>query len=295
MTSPSILSIHDTRVLTCFDYIYLPVTYALNTFGRSFATIASLFVWLFLEKRRHIAAAFRSTQLSALLGGKIIPRHNPQPGYKAVPFWWYWITALLALGFGIFACKFYTVQLRWYGVILSFAVSAIFFVPIWEDKVLANIWFFNLGYISGMKGLAFAQDLKLGIYCNIPPRKLFLVQSVGIVIGSLGQVSVLNWALNHIPDICSTNAPNGFTCPFSRTHFNTSMVWGVLGPRRFFADGAMYRSLLWFFLVRAVLPVVVYVVRKRVFPEAKWLKKVHVPLFLGGLNYIPPASGTNYA
>ncbi|KAL2883275.1 hypothetical protein SGCOL_001469 [Colletotrichum sp. CLE4] len=301
-----------------YSDIYLPVTYALNTFGLSFATIASLFVWLVLEKRRHIAAAFRSTQLSALLGGKIIPRHNPQPGYKAVPLWWYWITALLALGFGIFACEFYPVQLRWYGVILSFAVSAIFFVPlawvyattnmkiqidifcriiagyIWEGKVLANIWFFNLGYISGIKGLAFAQDLKLGIYCNIPPRKLFLVQSVGLVIGSLGQVSVLNWALNHIPGICSTDAPNGFTCPFSRTHFNTSMVWGALGPRRFFADGAMYRSLLWFFLVGAVLPVVVYVVRKRVFPEAKWLKKVHVPLFLGGLNYIPPASGTNY-
>lgn len=38
---------------------------------------------------------------------------------------------------------------------------------IWEGKVLANIWFFDLGYISGIKGLAFAQDLKLGIYCNV--------------------------------------------------------------------------------------------------------------------------------
>lgn len=34
-------------------------------------------------------------------------------------------------------------------------------------KVLANIWFFNLGYISVIKGLGFAQDLKLGIYCNV--------------------------------------------------------------------------------------------------------------------------------
>jgi hypothetical protein len=38
---------------------------------------------------------------------------------------------------------------------------------IWKGKVLANIWFFNFGYISGIKGLAFAQDLKLGIYCNV--------------------------------------------------------------------------------------------------------------------------------
>lgn len=117
---------------------------------------------------------------------------------------------------------------------------------------------------------------------------------MGLVIGSLGQVSVLNWALNHVPGICTTKAPNGFTCPFSRTHFNTSVVWGALGPRRFFAEGAMYRDLLWFFLVGAALPVVVYVLRKRVFPRAAWLRKVHVPLFMGGLNYIPPASGTNY-
>ena len=38
---------------------------------------------------------------------------------------------------------------------------------VYEGKVLANIWFFDLGYISGIKGLAFAQDLKLGIYCNV--------------------------------------------------------------------------------------------------------------------------------
>ncbi|KAJ0163792.1 Glutathione transporter 1 [Colletotrichum tanaceti] len=56
----------------------------------------------------------------------------------------------------------------------------------------------------------------------------------------------------------------------------------------------MYRPLLWFFLVGAALPVVVHVLRKRVLTGSGWLKKVHVPLFLRGLNYIPPASGTNY-
>lgn len=113
--------------------------------------------------------------------------------------------------------------------------------------------------------------------------------------GTLGQVGVLNWALTHIPDICTNKAANGFSCPFSRTHFNTSMVWGAIGPRRFFASDALYHDLLWFFLVGAALPVVVYVLRTRVFPNTKWLKHVHMPLFLGSLNYIPPASGVNYS
>jgi hypothetical protein len=111
--------------------------------------------------------------------------------------------------------------------------------------------------------------------------------------GTIGQVAVLNWALGHVPDICSLTAKNGFTCPYSRTHFNTSMVWGALGPRRFFADGTLYRGLLWFFLVGAILPIIVYAMKKA-WPKQRWLEEIHVPLFLGGLNYIPPASGTNY-
>ncbi|KAM0075101.1 hypothetical protein ACKRZS_012918 [Fusarium odoratissimum] len=308
----------DHDLYAQYSDIYLPVTYALNTFGLSFATISSLFVWLFLEKRRDLVRTFRDA-CKSLTSKNTSGRDRLQPQYDAVPLWWYMIAALVALGIGIFTYEYYPVQLRWYGVIFGMVVSSVFFIPlawvyatsnikiqidifcriiagyVWEGKVLANIWFFNVGYISGIKGLAFSQDLKLGIYCGIPPRSLFLVQVVGLIIGSLGQVSVLNWALGNIPNVCNAKlAPNGFTCPFSRTHFNTSMVWGALGPRRFFEPGALYRPLLWFFLVGALLPVVVYLLRTKAFPHINWLKKIHVPLFLGGLNYIPPASGVNY-
>ncbi|KAJ6447064.1 molybdenum cofactor synthesis domain-containing protein [Purpureocillium lavendulum] len=310
----------DPAKYEAYSDIRLPVTYALNKFGLAFATTASLFSWTVLEKHREIVAALRRIKLTAVFS-RTDTRNEEKPQnespYLEVPLWWYVAAGVLATFFAIFASEFYPVQLRWYGAILSLIVSSVFFVPIawvyattntkigielfcriiagyiWQGKVLANIWFFSLGSISGVKGLAFAQDLKLGIYCNIPPRHLFLVQVVGIVVGSLGQVSVLNWALTHIPRICTAEAPNGFTCPFSRTHFNTSTVWGALGPRRFFAPGAPYRALLWFFLVGFLLPVAAYALR-RAFPRHRWLRRVHVPLILGGLNYIPPASGTNY-
>ncbi|KAF9774159.1 hypothetical protein IL306_007909 [Fusarium sp. DS 682] len=308
----------DHDLYAQYSDIYLPVTYALNTFGLSFATTSSLFVWLFLEKRHELVRTFRDA-CKSLSTKNTSTRDKLQPQYDAVPLWWYTAAAFVALGIGIFTYEYYPVQLRWYGVIFGMVVSSVFFIPlawvyatsnikiqidifcriiagyVWEGKVLANIWFFNVGYISGIKGLAFSQDLKLGIYCGIPPRSLFLVQVVGLVVGTLGQVSVLNWALGHIPNVCNAKlAPNGFTCPFSRTHFNTSMVWGALGPRRFFEPGALYRPLLWFFLLGALLPIAVYLLRRKVFPHVNWLKKIHVPLFLGGLNYIPPASGVNY-
>ncbi|KNG45309.1 opt family small oligopeptide transporter [Stemphylium lycopersici] len=301
-----------------YSEIYLPVTYGLNTFGLCFASIAALFVWLFLEKRHQIMNIARSSPFVAILGTSKMARKSPQPHYEDVPVWWYITTSLVGVSLGVFACEYYPVQLRWYGALFAFGISTLFFVPLawvyatsnvkiqidmicriiagylYEGKVLANIWFFNLGYISGVKGLAFAQDLKLGIYCNIPPRKLFAAQLTGLIIGSLTQVSVVNWALTHIPHICTADAVNGFTCPFSRTHFNTSLIWGAVGPRRFFAKSALYHPLLYFFLLGALLPLAIYTLRKYLFPRSKWLAKAHAPLLLGGLNYIPPASGTNY-
>ncbi|KAF1933125.1 OPT superfamily oligopeptide transporter [Didymella exigua CBS 183.55] len=297
-----------------YSTIYLPVTYALNQFGLAFATIMSLFIWLALEKRDQIWSVVKS--IKSTRHPSAAKRATAQPAYAETPIWWYWVTAALSLFLAIFCCEFWKVQLPWYGVLLAFAIAAIFFVPlgiiygttnlrinidvfcriiagyIWEGKVLANIWFFNLGYISGIKALQFSQDFKLGLYCGIPPRQLFIVQLVAICIATLAQVGVLNWALTNISGVCTSAAVNGFTCPFSRTHFNTSTIWGAVGPRRFFSANATYHDLLYFFILGLMLPVVVYALKRR-YPRSFW-RHAHVPLLLGGLNYLPPASGTNY-
>lgn len=113
-----------------------------------------------------------------------------------------------------------------------------------------------------------------------------------MVIGTLSSLGVLNWALHHIEGVCTSAAPNGFTCPFSKTHFNTSLIWGAIGPRRYFQSEIGYSSLLYFFLIGAILPIPVYILSRR-YPNSMW-KRVHIPLFLGGLNFLPPATGMNY-
>ncbi|UNI13512.1 hypothetical protein JDV02_000251 [Purpureocillium takamizusanense] len=188
----------DPAKYEAYSDIRLPVTYALNKFGLAFATTASLVSWTLLEKRREIVAVLRSASLRSFFrrnaeaqgdSSKVIPGRTP---YADVPLWWYGAAGLLAAFLAAFASEYYPVQLRWYGALLSLVVSAVFFIPIawvyattntkigielfcriiagyiWQGKVLANIWFFSLGSISGVKGLAFAQDLKLGIYCNVP-------------------------------------------------------------------------------------------------------------------------------
>lgn len=85
---------------------------------------------MFLEKRHEIAQAFRESQLPALFGRKTDARPGLQPQYNNVPMWWYGASFLVSLGLGIFACEFYPVQLRWYGVIFAMFVSAVFYLPV---------------------------------------------------------------------------------------------------------------------------------------------------------------------
>jgi hypothetical protein len=49
---------------------------------------------------------------------------------------------------------------------------------------------------------------------------------------------------------------------------------------------------LYFLILGLVLPIIVYALKRR-YPNSFW-RHAHVPLLLGGLNYLPPASGTNY-
>ncbi|EAU29930.1 conserved hypothetical protein [Aspergillus terreus NIH2624] len=308
----------DVKKYLEYSPVYMPITYALNMFGLSFASLSALLVWVVLEHRHVMVRAVRRAPhlLTDYFSVGSKSSEGPEPGVRDVPAWWYLACWPLALFMAIFAVEYWEVELKWYGVLLACAVAMVFYPPlsivygtsnlkinidvfcrivaglVFEGKVLANIWFFDLGYITTIKGLYFAQDMKLAAYCNIPQRKLFLVQVVGMIVGTLSSLGVLNWAFSHIAGVCTSTAVNGFSCPYSSTHFNTSLIWGAIGPRRYFASNIGYSSLLYFFIIGAVLPIAVHFLRQR-YPSSFW-KKVHIPLFVGGLNYLPPATGMNY-
>ncbi|KAI9836069.1 MAG: hypothetical protein M1819_001681 [Sarea resinae] len=153
--------------------------------------------------------------------------------------------------------------------------------------------FVTYGYITSTQGLKFAADLKLGHYMKIPPRTLFAVQVVATIVSSITQIGVLNWMFANIPNICTPQAINGFTCPIARVHFNGSILWGVVGPHRFFGPGAIYRPLVWAFLVGAIAPIGVWWMG-RGNRKSVWTK-VNLPVLFGSLSWIPPATGLNFS
>ena len=161
-----------------------------------------------------------------------------------------------------------------------------------KGRPIAMCLFKTYGYITMHQGIYFIQDLKLGHYMKVPPRTMFNIQVVATLWSCFVQIAVLEWALGTIKDICTPHQVNHFTCPGGRVFFNASVIWGVIGAQRIFSPGSMYSSLLWFWLVGALTPVVIYVAA-RMFPKSN-IRLLSAPIIFGGTNMIPPATPLNY-
>ncbi|KAL9025471.1 MAG: hypothetical protein Q9196_005713 [Gyalolechia fulgens] len=237
--------------------------------------------------------------------------------YQDVPVSWYLATFFAMLAIGIFVVEYYPVYLPWYGLLLALAITAVLYIPVgivmaitnqhsslylicqlicgtvFPGRPVANMVFTTYCYISSAQGVKFSSDLKLGHYMKIPPKLLFQVQMLATLVSSFTQVGVLNWMFANIPSLCSPDAINGFSCPLARVHFNGSILWGVVGPKRFFGPGALYRPLIWFFLVGAIAPVIVFAIGRRKPLSSIW-RKINLPVLFGSLSWIPPATGLNF-
>lgn len=246
-----------------------------------------------------------------MMGGEDV--HNRlMRQYEDAPILWYLVTLVAMLAIGIFVVEYYPVYLPWYGLLMALSITAVFFIPvgivmaitnqqsslyiicqlicgvIFPGRPVANMVFVTYGYISSTQGIKFSSDLKLGHYMKIPPKLLFKVQMVATLVASLTQIGVLNWMFAYISGICTPEAINGFVCPIARVHFNGSILWGVIGPTRFFGPGALYRPLVWAFLIGAIGPIIIWLVGRHKPTGSVW-RKINLPVVFGSLSYIPPA------
>jgi OPT family small oligopeptide transporter len=237
--------------------------------------------------------------------------------YPDAPMIWYLTTFILMLAIGIFVCEYYPVHLPWYGLLFALGITSLLYIPvgivmaitnqhsslylicqlicgiIFPGRPVANMIFVTYCYISSAQGIKFSSDLKLGHYMKIPPRLLFQVQLASTLLSSLTQIAVLNWMFVSIPNICTPDAINGFNCPIARVHFNGSILWGVVGPHRFFGRDGLYRPLVWSFLVGAVTPILVFLLGRR--SKKNIFRKINLPVLFGSLSWIPPATGLNFS
>ncbi|OVA02186.1 Oligopeptide transporter [Macleaya cordata] len=311
---------YDLNIAAYESYgkLYLSPLFALSI-GSGFARITATMTHVALF---HGSDILRRSK-SAMKDVKLDVHARLMKNYKDVPHWWFLILLVSSIGFSLLTSFVWKedVQLPWWGMLFAFGLAWAVTLPIGvilattnqrlgydiiaefiigyvlPGKPIANLLFKIYGRISTVHALSFLSDLKLGHYMKIPPRCMFTAQLAGTVISGTVNLSVAWWMLGSIENICDVEAlhpDSPWTCPKYRVTFDASVIWGLIGPRRLFGPGGMYRNLVWLFLVGAILPVPVWGLSK-IFPEKKWIALINIPVISYGFAGMPPATPTNIA
>ncbi|KAE9602097.1 hypothetical protein Lal_00049664 [Lupinus albus] len=308
----------DIDAYNKYSKLYLSPIFALSIgsgFLRFTATLVHVALFYGSDIMRQSRQAMSNVKLDA--HGRLMK------AYKQVPEWWFQIILFGSMALSLVMCFVWKkdVQLPWWGFLFAFALAFIVTLPIGviqattnqqpgydiigqfmigyvlPGKPIANLLFKIYGRISTVHALSFLADLKLGHYMKIPPRCMYTAQFVGTIVAAIVNLSVAWWMLENITDICvddKAHHDSPWTCPKYRVTFDASVIWGLIGPRRLFGPGGLYRNMVWLFLIGAVLPVPVWVLSK-IYPEKKWIQLINIPVISYGFAGMPPATPTNIA
>ncbi|XP_023544096.1 oligopeptide transporter 7-like [Cucurbita pepo subsp. pepo] len=287
-------------------------------YGINFACLAATVVHVLLFHGRDIWRLSKSA-----LQEKLMDVHTKlMRKYDQVPEWWFMSILVVNISATIFICEYYNnqLQLPWWGVLLACSLAVFFTLPVgviaaltnqapslnvitefiigylYPGYPVANMCFKVYGYISMKQAITFLQDFKLGHYMKIPPKEMFTAQVVGSVISAVTHLGTAWWLMATIPNICDrAMLPVGspWTCPGDHVFYDASVIWGLIGPRRIFGDQGKYGSLNWFFLAGAVSPFLVWLAHKA-FPDKYWIRLITMPVLLGAVVNMPPATAVNY-
>lgn len=311
---------YDLNVAAYNSYgkLYLSPLFALaigSGFARFTATITHVILF-------HGSDIWRQSK-SAMNNVKLDIHARLMKKYKEVPQWWFLILLVGSVALSLLMSFVWKedVQLPWWGMLFAFGLAWFVTLPIGviqattnqqpgydiiaqfifgyvlPGKPIANLLFKIYGRISTVHALSFLSDLKLGHYMKIPPRCMFTAQLVGTIVAGIANLAVAWWLLGTVENICDTDAlpsDSPWTCPKFQVTFDMSVIWGLIGPNRLFGPGAMYRNLVWLFLVGAVLPVPIWILSK-IYPNKKWIPLINIPVISYGFAGMPPATPTNIA
>lgn len=204
--------------------------------------------------------------------------------YPDVPDWWFITILVVSTLFAIAAVWFYPVETPIWGIFFTIAINFIFLIPLTSIASVTGFSFglnvlveLIVGYAIPNSGIAlitlkaygynidsqasnYITDQKLAHYAKIPPRAIFKGQLLSTLLNIIISLSVANWQLNNVENICDPHQKDNFKCPGANTYFYSSIQYGEIGPAKVF--GGLYPILKCCFLLGVLL----------VFP-CVWLKR----------------------
>ncbi|KAI1118310.1 OPT family small oligopeptide transporter [Nemania sp. NC0429] len=301
----------DLEKYKSYSPLFLSPTLALN-YGLSFAALTAALVHAGLYHGKEIWYRFKTARKQEPdIHMKMMNK------YEDAPDWWYLALLLSSLALGLGTALGYETQLPWWAFFVSVLLALVFVVPTGMVLAISNILLslnvvspFIAGFIIPGRPIGvmifkvfsvitlgqaqtYSGDLKLAHYMKIPPKVTFWCQVVATIWAVFVQIAVMNWTLGHIPDVCSLEQSAHFTCPNGRAFFSSSIVWGVIGPQRMFGPGSLYVNFNWFWLVGAALPVLLWVMVRKL--RINFARHLNAPILLGAMAWLPPATPLSFS
>lgn len=237
------------------------------------------------------------------------PHSRMMRRYKEVPDWWYYLVLILSIVVAIAALEGYHTKTPIWSLFMAVGLNAIFLIPITIleattalqlglNVLIEIIMGYALpgnphalmlikafGYNIDTQADSYVGNLKLGHYSKIPPIALFRGQMLMVLVQTLVSLGVLNWSISNIKDYCQPHQESKFTCPDAVTYYNSSVLWGAIGPKRIFQG--VYPVMKWCWLIGAAVGVALGLWKllvPRFYPT--WFNPL---LVVGGmLNMAPP-------
>ncbi|KAF3992122.1 hypothetical protein FT663_02439 [Candidozyma haemuli var. vulneris] len=229
--------------------------------------------------------------------------------YAEVPEWWFTIILVLCLVFAIINVQIYDLHTPVWTIFFALVLNFVFLLPFvivyaaTGSSLSINVLLeMIIGYALPGNGTAlnFVKTLGTNIdaqaenyitnqkqahYWRIPPRSLFRVQMLSVLVNSFVAVGTINLVINSVENLCSPLQPQRFTCPGSTTFYSASVFWGVIGPKKVF--GGLYPIFQWCFLIGFLLVFPCWAL-KRYFGRTVIGKYFHPILFtFGFMAYAP--------
>ncbi|KAL1692218.1 OPT oligopeptide transporter protein-domain-containing protein [Schizophyllum commune] len=280
-----------------YSPLFISAAFALG-YGTSFASIAATIVHAILYFRKPIMKQFRrSLSEQPDVHARLMTR------YPVLPDWWFLVILAVTFTFGVVCIEIWPTELPVWGYLVALMLSFLFVVPVGMIQAVTNHQV-SLGIISELvvgymlpgrpamsNALEFTLNFKIGHYMKIPPRPMLCAQMIATAIAGTTQLGVQEWLFSNVPDMCSPTQASGFVCPDTQVFGTASIIWGVIGPRLQFSPGAIYHSLLYFFLVGALCPIITWLITKK-YPSS-FVRYIN-PLLFASCDYIPPAGAINY-
>ena len=245
----------DVQKYRNYSPVFLSAALALN-YALSFAAITAVITHTYLWYGRDILKQLRTNVKDEKdIHSRLMSR------YSDIPHWWFGAIFVFTFILGAVTITVYDTNMPFWAYIFSIIFALIFILPlgilfaitnqlmslnvpseliagyITPGRPIAVMIFKVYSVIVSKQALDFSGNMKLGHYIKVPPRIMFLAQTIATTISCFVVVFVQRWALTNIEGICQTGQKNGFVCPSSKVFAEASLLFGGVGPSRLFGAG----------------------------------------------------------